>query len=94
MNKYWISWYHDTHKGGFELNSPWWITSYIGDTKHIQTICAAVKANNEEHAKQIIQYCYDTPQIFDISNWRFFEEQPYDWSPFNSRFPQEHWMKW
>ena len=94
MINYWISWYHDPKlRGGYELHSPWWVSGYAGSNNR-ETICAAVKADNEEDAKQIIQNCYDIPQIFDISNWRFIEEQPHDWNPFNNRFPKATWMIW
>lgn len=94
MNKYWLSWYHSYEDNGdFELHSPWWISGSAG-AGDLETICAAVKADSEEEAKRIIQNCYDTPQIFDVSDWRFCDEENDDWSPFTSRFPKAPWMIW
>ncbi len=93
MNKYWLSWYHSPEdNGSFTLLFPWWLTGDAGGG--VETICAAVKADSEEEAKQIIQDCYDTPQIFDVADWRFCDERVHIWTPFEARFPKSDWMVW
>lgn len=48
MKSFWISWYHEQSFGAFELHSPWWVS---GSTDTANTVCAAVRAEDEEHAK-------------------------------------------
>jgi len=49
-----------------------------------QTDNLCCKAHTEDEAKQKVKECYDDcpPPI----EWRFVEERPADWVPFNSRF--------
>jgi hypothetical protein len=56
------------------------------------TVCAAVKAESADIAKAIIFASYDNPPW--RLEWRFVEERPDDWSPFNTRFPRGDWMRW
>jgi hypothetical protein len=91
MNNYWISWYGTG--AGFELHSPWWITGYrlSDDEDDGATICAAIKANSEDEAKQKIIDAHDKPVSIE---WRFIEERPKNWSPFATRFLRSPWMQW
>lgn len=91
MKSYWLSWY-DTLYGKWELHSPWWVSGYrVAD--EARTICAAVRAPDEESAKRLIVMAHDEPRPRDLE-WRFVDERPDDWSPFNDRFPRADWMKW
>lgn len=93
MKNFWLSWYH---AGAFELHTPWWISGYRSaqeDQEEDQaTICAAVVAESEEAAKQLIIACHDTPPT-EIE-FRFVEERPSGWSPFCDRFRAASWMRW
>jgi hypothetical protein len=91
MNNYWLSWYHSTALGPFELHSPWWVSGErVSDGA--ATVCAAVKANDEKSAKLAVIASYDeTPTWLE---WRFCEEKPVGWEPFGDRFPRGYWMQW
>lgn len=91
MKNFWISWEHREEYSGFELHTPWWIT---GSGESYQTVCAAVRAEDEEGAKKVVLDSFDeTPQTDDFQ-WRFVQERPADWSPFSERFPKQKWMQW
>ncbi len=91
MNKnYWISWYTPEPLRTFELHSPWWVSGYDADDRTI--LVAAVRAGSEQGAMDIVKAAFDNPDA-EI-RWRFCEEQPADWNPFNSRFSQAKWMAW
>lgn len=91
MKTYWISWIGPV--GGFELHWPWWISGYrLGDEEDTPTICAAVKAKNENAAKEVILASHDDKPK-DIE-WRFCNERPDGWEPFCDRFPRADWMQW
>ena len=87
--KYWLSWYDKNKYSEFELHSPWWIS---GSDDGAQIICAAVKAENEEAAMELIYAAYDKrpKNIY----FRFILQQLDNWIPFCGRFPKERWMKW
>lgn len=94
LKPHWISWYQSQEKfGEFELHSPWWITGSYGDDDGA-TICAAVLAKDEEHARAIVRASYDDKTKAEGLQWRFCEERPVDWSPFTSRFRRAYWMQW
>jgi hypothetical protein len=89
MNAYWLSWYHPYDIGQFELHAPWWISGERMDPE-AATIVAAVRAENEDAAKQLVVDSYDTPPDLE---WRFCDVL--DRSPFSDRFPQtSEWMTW
>jgi hypothetical protein len=90
LKNFWISWYHEKNQfSPFELSSPWWIT---GEGQGSDSICAAIEAEDEIAAKESIYRCYDeTPESIQF---RFCEERPEHWSPFNDRFRKEKWMQW
>jgi hypothetical protein len=94
---YWCSWYCPNDlMGKFELHSPWWIsgeTMEDDDGKFAYTICAAVRAENEDAAQQIIIDSHDDPKPIGLE-WRFVERRPDDWSPFSDRFQRADWMQW
>jgi hypothetical protein len=90
MNNYWVSWYHKKNHSPFEIHSPWWISGE--DENGSLTICAAIKAHDQHHARSIILSSYD--DLPDNLQFRFFEERPYGWIPFTDRFPKAEWMKW
>jgi hypothetical protein len=91
---WWVSWWCPRDQlASFELHSPWWISGErIADGA--QSICAAVQAATEDRAKALIGLSYDEPKDGDTIEWRFINEQPDDWSPFNDRFQRAHWMQW
>lgn len=96
MKRWWVSWWHDPEAfGGFELHSPWWVS---GGTDTADTICAALLADNEAHAMQLVYEAYDkTPSWIEF---RFVEERPDDWTPWKRnddqvlRWKRESWMQW
>lgn len=99
MKNFWLSWWHPSSLSndndmGFELYSPWWIFGSRGFTEETDAsaICAAVKANSEDEAKEVIFKCYDNRP--DELEFRFCEEKPQDWSPYSSRFQSADWMVW
>lgn len=89
MHSYWISWYHAPNFSAFELRSPWWISGERA-ADNAQSICAAIKANNEKEAHEMIYKCYDLPP--NKIEFRFCEIKHNDWSPFGDRFPKSSWM--
>ena len=89
MTKYWISWWHDTNYRPFLLNFPWWSTGTAHDDA--ESICAAVIADDEVEARNIITNAY--PEKYKI-RFRFNEAKPQNWSPFSDRFKKMEWMKW
>jgi hypothetical protein len=98
---FWISWYGLTNPEGawpWEYHGPWWITGESPDCNGyctIPTICAAVMADDESDAKDVILRCHDDPP--KELPWRFVEEKPSDWDPkanTSGRFPPDDWMQW
>lgn len=89
MKCFWLSWWHTDKDGTFELHSPWWRSGWRGDDA---SVCAAVRAESEEAAKEIILASFDVRPV-DLE-WRFCEERPEDWSPFSDRFTRRDWMQW
>lgn len=93
MTKWWVSWWHhDESHGGFEIHSPWWVSGQ--DMEDRVSICAAIRARDEDHVREIIASCYDAPEKVENLDYRFIEEREASWSPFNSRFCKADWMKW
>lgn len=88
-NRWWLSWYLGYGDSAFELWSPWWVSGYTDD----ETIfVAAIVAETEEEAKQIVMDSFDTDPL--MFTWRFVESVDRDWAPFGSRFPRADWMVW
>lgn len=86
MNKYWVSWYSPNSE--FTLYRPWWVSGE--SCEGLEIICAALIADDEESAKEQIFETHDNrPSSIDF---RFVNERPSDWSPFNARFPKAKWM--
>lgn len=98
MKNFWLSWYGTA--GPFTLEWPWWISGHriVADRLAFDewceepTICAAIQAADETSAKAIVLASHDALPA-DLE-WRFCEEQPEGWEPFNSRFPKADWMQW
>jgi len=94
LKNFWLSWYAKT--GAYELHWPWWTSGYRyvhrdGEECEEPTIVAAVRAESEEAAKEIVIASHDTPPT--ALEWRFCEERPDDWTPYESdRFPKAKWM--
>jgi len=91
VKKFWLSWYSNAE--AFTLDTPWWISGYrvFNDEFHQPTICAAVRAESKEAAKEIILAAHDArPSNFE---WRFIEECPAYWSPVTYRFLRADWMQ-
>lgn len=92
MKPFWVSWYQRPDKhGSFTWHGPWWISGYRLEPE-AATICAAVMAKGPNHAKKLIRLAHDYKRL--RVEWRFAEERPADWSPFNGRFPRAKWMQW
>jgi hypothetical protein len=89
-NSYWLSWEHKGKYGSFTLDWPWWIS---GSGSGYQSICAAVRASNEEEAKEIVLKSFDERPKEEIT-WRFVNDREDGWSPFCERFPKADWMVW
>ena len=88
-NNYWLSWYHRSEYGEFELHWPWWVT---GEGEAGISICTAIRDTGVAEAKRVIERSYDNEQRG--LEWRFANEQRRDWSPFGDRFPKADWMTW
>lgn len=91
MKKWWVSWYDEYRFGDFELHFPWWISGVRGED-NADMICAALMADTEEAAIEIVYAVYDKRP--DAIEFRFVEGRPDDWSPFCGRFPKADWMAW
>ncbi|NBJ13364.1 hypothetical protein [Microvirga arsenatis] len=89
VKRYWVSWLAD--HGPFELHSPWWFSG-MRASDDVPTVCAAVMAESEEAAREAIYACVDSRPAH--IEFRFIEERPDDWTPFNSRFQRRDWMNW
>ena len=91
VTNFWISWYHLETFSAFELNFPWWISG-VRCCDDAETVCAAVKAESEAQARELVYCSYDTrPEKIEF---RFCNDRPAEWSPFCDRFPKAEWMKW
>ncbi len=94
MKNFWLSWYATKLTGSYTLHWPWW---YSGARLYLNgeqdpTICAAVQAESESSAKEIVLAAHDKrPEAIE---WRFCEERPADWTPFCDRFERAEWMHW
>lgn len=94
---YWLSWIAD---GPFRYDGPWWVSGeYWSHMRRYDTIVAAVMAESEEQAKQIIVDAHEQsvgPRRRPIE-WRFCGECPEGWHPLKTesdRFPPAPWMQW
>lgn len=99
MNEYWISWYSTYEEAGsFSLTSPWWVSgwAYDRDEREESVIVAAVRAESEDAAWEVVKQAYDTYPEKGFRE-RFIEvlEEPYPWSREDTRFQfQDEWMEW
>jgi hypothetical protein len=77
----------------WEYHGPWWVSG-VRDAEDGQqeSICAAVVADNDDHARRIIEAAHD-PGHAPVE-WRFITENEPTWSPFSDRFPRRAWMRW
>lgn len=89
MKSWWMSWYTWPADGPFTLHSPWWISGSTFDGADI--IVAAVQAESEEAAWEIVRQSYDFPP--SAMHRRFIEDLAGK-SPFGERFPRAAWMEW
>lgn len=91
---WWVSWYGT---GEFEYHGPWWRTGYAPDSDGeytLMTFCAAVMADSENRAQQVIRDAHDDPAT-GIDEWRFTDPCEAGWEPpFGGRFPRAPWMRW
>lgn len=86
--RWWVSWYSES--SAFALWFPWWVSGF--DSRDRDTIVAAVIADTEEEAKEIIFSAYDTrPSHIE---WRFLNELPDGASPYSDRFRKADWHVW
>lgn len=97
---WWISWYSPQALGGFTLYWPWWRSgwSYDRDDNEVSIFVAAVRAESEDDAYEIIMKAYDNPPVFTEENKRFCElfdaGEKMPWEHENPRFPFGDWMQW
>lgn len=86
---WWLSWYATADVGPFELHSPWWISGCRLDDD-ARTVCAAIRASDEDAAREIVFASHDArpAQV----EFRFIRRL--DRSPFSDRFPRADWMQW
>ena len=95
MRKWWVRFYWCPEKhGSFCLCTPWWETGIGGNEPEYRTICAAIKARDEEHAKEIVVCSFD--KLPEDLNFSFVEPRPDDWDPLaneGGRFPPAEWMQ-
>ena len=93
VRPFWLSWFHTNELGGFDLLWPWWETACCHETGGRSiTICAAVQADSEEAAKEVVLASFDVRPTH--VQWRFCEPRPVNWEPFNDRFERDAWMSW
>lgn len=86
--RWWISWYSES--SAFALWFPWWVSGF--DLLERDILVAAVIADSEEEAKEIIFNAYDNRPA-DIE-WRFLNELPEGASPYSDRFRPADWHVW
>lgn len=88
---WWVSWY-TSPSNEFEYHGPWWITGSETGYNPDVIYCAAVMADTEQAAQEIIRHSFDdrTTPI----RWRFTEDAEPGWEPFTDRFPRREWMRW
>lgn len=91
---FWVSWRHPEGSPPFELSSPWWVS---GSGPGYENICAALMAFDCFDAEVVVRRAYwllSSPDRPPEISFRFIEQKPTGWSPFNERFPRESWMVW
>lgn len=93
---WWISWYNPKPgdpSGYFTLHWPWWITGER-TSDYAFTVCAAVRAEDEDAAKALIAAAFESPTAPDAIEWRFVQDMSGKpgWSPYSDRFPKADWM--
>lgn len=88
MKNFWLSWWWLDADGAFELHWPWWISGWRESDE--ASVCAAVRAESEDAARELVLASYDKRP--GNVEFRFVEERPDDWTPYNSRFKQGDWM--
>lgn len=102
MRAWWLSWYAHPDDGGFTLHTPWWTSGYTMDEPPRDIIVAAVQAEDEEAAWEVVHAAYDIPPTH--LERRFCDEledretqpsarQPWSTSE-NGRFVKASWMQW
>jgi len=92
---YWVSWWTTLKMGSWELHFPWWISGEFLNPDDGVSICAAIKAKDEQDVKNLIINCYDSPELArENIEWRFIHKQKKSFKPFTDRFPKADWMKW
>jgi hypothetical protein len=93
MSRYWISFEVPTDlMSQFEYHGPWWISGFSLD-ETIQTVCAAMIADNPREAEQAFRSAFDDPKVA-LGELRFCSDKGDDWEPFCDRFPRAKWMQW
>jgi hypothetical protein len=90
MKSWWLSWYHSEGMGPFEYHGPWWVSG-ARIQPWADTIVAAVQAEDEAGAWEIIRQSYDVPPP-ELEE-RFISDMG-DKEPYSDRFPQAEWMVW
>jgi len=91
VTAWWISWYAHPEDGPFELHTPWWVSGFTMEDPSRDTIVAAVQAESEEDAWDVVLMSYD--EVPTQLEKRFCDPLG-DKEPFSDRFPRADWMQW
>lgn len=98
---WWISWYSPESLGGFELRTPWWRSGWMIEDNgtELTILVAAVRADNEDEAFEIIESSYDKEGTKIAKKFRRFsrrldEGELLPWEQEGTRFPLGDWMEW
>lgn len=94
--KFWMSFWLP-NSVAFEYKGPWWVSGHrfprgLDNDYSEDSICAAVKAESERAAKELLLAGIEQPHQ-DVE-WRFIEEKPADWSPYSGRFQKSEGVEW
>ena len=97
---WWVSWYSPGKYGGFELHWPWWRTGWMYDEndEEVTIFVAAIRAESEDAAYELIAQAYDEPPTFTDEDKRFCNslegKDKMPWEHEGTRFPFGDWMTW
>jgi hypothetical protein len=95
VRAWWISWYADPADGPFELHTPWWISGSTMEHVQRSTIVAAVQAESEDDAWEVVREAYDAdPKNLEERFCTELTDEKMPWERPGSRFQLADWMKW
>jgi len=92
VKKFWVSWYTCTKTmGPFTLYTPWWISGETDEEPARSIVCAAIKARDDSHVRELIHNGYDKSS--GSVEFRFIIEKNDDWEPYTDRFQEDLRMR-